>query len=277
MSTLIVAGTGIGGSGQMTVETIEIIKISGAVPYVVADPIIDDYLIKLNKNSRSMSNFYKYGKPRLRTYHDMVNSIIDDLSRNELVCAVFYGHPGVFCYPSHEAVIKARELGHEAKMIPAISAEDCLFSDLNIDPSRNGCQSFEATDFLLKNRTVDIHSSVILWQIGVVGQLNPTADVNRHGLSVLASKLSDIYGSHHFVTVYQAARNALDRPLMHRTKIMDLPVAPVSTISTLFIPALREADTDMEIYRRLNIDDNYIDVARSLKSVYSNQGFSANI
>src|SRR2546429_6584747 len=44
---------------------------------------------------------------------------------------------------------QAREEGFEAEMLPAVSAEDCLFADLGVDPGDEGCQSFEATSFLL--------------------------------------------------------------------------------------------------------------------------------
>jgi hypothetical protein len=37
-------------------------------------------------------------------------------------------------------------------MLPGISAEDCLFADLGIDPGIYGCQSYEATDFLANGR-----------------------------------------------------------------------------------------------------------------------------
>jgi hypothetical protein len=34
-------------------------------------------------------------------------------------------------------------------MLPAVSAEDCLFADLGVDPGAAGCQSHEAADFLI--------------------------------------------------------------------------------------------------------------------------------
>ena len=37
-------------------------------------------------------------------------------------------------------------------MLPAISAEDCLFADVGIDPAMTGCQSYEATDFMINGR-----------------------------------------------------------------------------------------------------------------------------
>jgi precorrin-2 methylase len=54
------------------------------------------------------------------------------------VCAAFYGHPGVFVYASHQSIRLARAEGFEAQMLPGISAEDCVFADLGIDPENMG-------------------------------------------------------------------------------------------------------------------------------------------
>jgi predicted XRE-type DNA-binding protein len=59
-------------------------------------------------------------------------------------------------------------MGHLARMLPAISADSCLYADLEIDPARDGCQSFEATDFLVHDRLVDSRSLLIHWQIGMI-------------------------------------------------------------------------------------------------------------
>ena len=53
--------------------------------------------------------------------------------------------------PSPMEVWGCRE-GFNAQMLAGISAEDCLFADLGLDPGKNGCQSFEATDFLIRRR-----------------------------------------------------------------------------------------------------------------------------
>ncbi|KAJ2931620.1 hypothetical protein H1R20_g5340, partial [Candolleomyces eurysporus] len=78
------------------------------------------------------------------------------------VVGLFYGHPGVFAHPSHRAIKIAREEGYLAKMLPGISAEDCLFADLGIDPSINGTTTYEATDLLTHDRPLDPASNLIL-------------------------------------------------------------------------------------------------------------------
>src|SRR5438132_13458000 len=39
----------------------------------------------------------------------------------------------------------------------------------DVDPAVGGCQSYEATDFLLNGPIIDPSSQLILWQIGTLG------------------------------------------------------------------------------------------------------------
>jgi len=81
---------------------------------------------------------------------------------------VFYGHLGVFVFATHEAMAILRDDGYRVEMLPGISAEDCLYADLSIDPATHGCQVYEATDFLIRRRKIDPAVPVILWQVGWV-------------------------------------------------------------------------------------------------------------
>src|SRR5947209_8293105 len=168
--SLVIVGSGIRIVGQLTVEAIACIKDAELVLHLVSDPIAEVVLESLNPgHCESLVGFYAQGKPRIDTYHEMVGRILDGVRSGIKVCVVTYGHPGVFAYPTHEAVRRARAESFEARMIAGISAEDCLFADLGFDPASTGCLTFEATDFLIHNRRVDPTCLVILWQIGVVG------------------------------------------------------------------------------------------------------------
>src|SRR5207244_11062689 len=96
----------------------------------------------INPSAESLYPYYRQGESRMIAYVEMIERILYEVRKGLRVCAAFYGHPGVFVYPSHEAIKQARLEGYSAKMLPGISAEDCLFADLGIDPARNGCQSF---------------------------------------------------------------------------------------------------------------------------------------
>src|SRR5919197_1068481 len=97
--------------------------------YVASDPVASDWLEVLHPNAHSLNPLYRIGEPRIDTYEAMVDTILSSVRQGRRVCAAFYGHPGVFVYPSHEAIRQARDEGFEARMLPAVSAEDCLFAD----------------------------------------------------------------------------------------------------------------------------------------------------
>ncbi len=54
-------------------------------------------------------------------------------------------------------------------MEPGISAEDCLYADLGLDPGTYGCQHYEASNLMFYQRTIDTAAYLILWQPGVAG------------------------------------------------------------------------------------------------------------
>lgn len=85
------------------------------------------------------------------------------------VLGIFYGHPGVFVSPTHRAIAIAQDEGYVAKMLPGVSAEDYMFSDLGFDPAVHGCMSQEATALLLTGTKLDPTVHNIIWQVGSVG------------------------------------------------------------------------------------------------------------
>jgi hypothetical protein len=111
------------------------------------------------------------------------------LRNGENVVGVFYGHPGVFVSPSHRTIDIARDEGYTVKMLPGISAEDCLFADLGIDSSTPGCLAYEATDMLLCKKPLIPSSHMVLYQVGCVG----VADFNFKGFGVCTFLYPTLY------------------------------------------------------------------------------------
>src|SRR5215467_5062188 len=168
--SLIVVGTGIKTTGQLTLETIAWMEEADSLLYVVGDPIAEAVIKRLNpRGAVSLAAYYQEGQSRMYAYNAMVEHILGCVRSGHRTVAAFYGHPGVFAYPSHESIRRARSEGFSAWMLPGISSEDCLFADLGVDPAVGGCQSYEATDFLLNAVQIDSSSQLVLWQIGTLG------------------------------------------------------------------------------------------------------------
>jgi hypothetical protein len=183
----------------------------------------------------------------------MVERILSCVREGLRVCVAFYGHPGVAVYPGHEAIRRARLEGYSARMVPGISAEDCLFADLGMDPSTDGCQSFEATDFLVFRRRFDPRVPLILWQVGTTGNPRYTTQCSRSGLRVLVDVLLDDYGSAHEVIIYEASRLLGCGPSIRRVALERVPSAEVTVLSTLYVPPKAHADPDFAMAERLSI------------------------
>ncbi|HEV8631178.1 MAG TPA: SAM-dependent methyltransferase [Thermoanaerobaculia bacterium] len=252
---LTVVGTGIRSVAQTTREASDLIAAGERVFYVVADPITEAWLRELNPHAESLYDAYTEGKPRIESYREMVERILAPVSEGRHVVAVFYGHPGVFVNPSHEAVRRARAEGYAAEMFPGVSAEDCLFADLGVDPAPLGCSSFEATDFLVYRRRFDPGSHLVLWQIGVVGELayrkrRPTHD---RGVAVLAETLLEHYPPEHEVVIYEASQLVVCAPIIERLPLSGLATGPVTSMSTLYVPPRERRPPDRAMLERLGL------------------------
>lgn len=239
--SLIVVGTGIRTVGQLTTEAIAWIKAADIVLYLVADPVAEEAIRELNpQNAMSLRGYYGEGVVRTQSYEAMIEHIMSCVRAGQRTCAAFYGHPGVFAYPSHESIRRARAEGHIARMLPGVSAEDCLFADLGVDPAVNGCHSIEASDFLLHDRIIDTSSALVLWQVGVVGDWTYRRDGYELGaLPMLVAKLTALYGVAHEAIVYEAATLPGLPPRALPIALTHISPAYVNAGSTLYVPPLR--------------------------------------
>lgn len=214
-----------------------------------------DWLASLPVESESLYDAYRRGRNRHESYAEMRERILAPVRLGRRVCAAFYGHPGVFASVGHDVVREARELGFAARMLPGVSALDCLVVDLAFDPAE-GCQMFEATDFLLRRRRADPSTSLVLWQIGAIGitDFRPEASWEGPGLGVLAEVLAGIFGPEHEVVIYEAPLLPGFAPRRERLRLEALAGARVTTASTLFVPARERHSTDEAMRRRLRFE-----------------------
>lgn len=251
--SLVIVGTGIRTVGQLTTEAIAWVEKAEKLLYVVGDPIAEEAIRQLHEDgAESLYGMYAEGKSRMQTYEEMVERILEHVRAGLLTCVAFYGHPGVFVYPSHEAVRRARAEGYAARMLPGISAEDCLFADLGVDPATTGCQSYEATDFMMNRRIIDPSSAVVLWQVGVVGDWTfKRWGYDLSALPLLIQRLLEVYPPEHVGYVYEAAVYPGCEPVIKPVPLARLSEAGLSSISTLYIPPARPPTPDPVMYERL--------------------------
>ncbi|MEM7677468.1 MAG: SAM-dependent methyltransferase [Myxococcota bacterium] len=250
--SLTVVGTGIKFGAHLTPEAQGHIEAADIVYAAAPGPGFMSGLRSLNRQVVDLADHYEVGKARRQIYSAMATAIVDAVRGEHRVCAVFYGHPGVFVGPAHDALKTARSEGYEARMLPGISAEDCLLADLEIDPGDSGCQSYEATHFLLYERRFDPTTPLILWQIGVVGEKGVCRGARDTSyMRVLVELLSVHYPLDHEVVVYGAALIGPYEARVDRLPLAELPNTKTDEISTLYIPPFGRPRRNEAILDRL--------------------------
>ncbi|MGE5272820.1 MAG: SAM-dependent methyltransferase [Verrucomicrobiota bacterium] len=244
--SLTVVGTGIDAVTQLTPAARAAIETSDEVLYLVGDSVSALRIVSLNDHARSLDHLYGPDKDRRQTYAEIADSIVDAVVGGADVCAVFYGHPGVFAYPGHEAIARVRRAGLPARMLPAVSALDCLVADLGLDPGDTGLQSYEATHFLLHEPPVDPQAMLVLWQVGMIGETGGAATpavVAR--FRKLVERLRDECGPERQALLYEASPYPGGRPAVALFRLGDGDLPAPSPVSTLCVPARTAAPIDV--------------------------------
>jgi uncharacterized protein YabN with tetrapyrrole methylase and pyrophosphatase domain len=219
----------------------------------LSDGIIELWLARMNPNVRSFQTLYREGKSRADTYREMIDALLTEVRAGKQVCGAFYGHPGVFALPPHKAIALARAEGYEAHMEPGVSAEDCLYADLGFDPGRYGCQHYEANQVMLYRRRIDTSAYLVLWQVGVAGDLTFTRfSTDAAYRQVLVDVLARDYPLTHEVILYWAATLPTREARIERLALSALPDAEIDMHATLVIPPAHTLQPDTQIRERLS-------------------------
>ena len=204
--SLTVVGTGIDVASHLTPAARGAIEGADEVLYLLADPVAALRVEALNSRARSLDRYYGATKPRRETYAEIVDAIVGAVTGGVRVCAVLYGHPGVFALPGHEAIARVRAAGLPARMLPAVSALDCLLADLGIDPATTGLQTYEATYFFVRRPPVDPRATLVLLQVGMLGESGGAATEAVPGrFAVLLERLAELYGPEREAVLYEAS------------------------------------------------------------------------
>lgn len=237
---LVVVGCGIQFTRHVSERCLSEIRHAEVV-FCLVDAFALAMIRQMRPDAINLGAHYAPGKDRRQTYRDIDAAIMAEVRAGKHVCAVFYGHPGVFADVPHRVVQKARAEGFPACMEPGISAEACLYADLGLDPGKRGVQSIEATHFMFYDRDIDPRGLVLLWQVALSGDLSCTRfHAEREGLQALVDRLLRWYPPDHEVILYEAASLPVQDYRAERLPLRELPDAQCQEFTTLVIPPLGE-------------------------------------
>ncbi len=254
---LTIIGSGIESVGFILGDE-ELIRAADAVFYCVSDPATVVWLKTIRPDAYDLYVLYDNSKVRYTTYMQMAEAMLHFVRQGKKVIAVYYGHPGIFVLPTHRAILIARREGHKAQMRPSVCALDCLCADLGVDPSQPGMQTHEATGMLIRGRAPDTSLHVVLWQVGLIGEMG----YRRKGylnsnFSIFVEFLQLHYGADYPVTNYVASRyptipstiETYPLSALHDPEIQK----KVTGISTFYLPPKDTVAVDQAMLARLGL------------------------
>lgn len=237
MHKLIVVGSGIKSISHLTEETKRVIQKADKVLYLLNEDNLKQWIQREAKKSESLDSIYFSSEKRIEAYQALTNHIIEEYKKVSILCVVFYGHPTVFADSALNAVRQIKKDGGDAIILPAVSTQDCLFSDLEIDPGDQGCFSIEATELVLFERCIDIHAHVILWQVANFGR---TDGKKTNNLSILKNYISGYYPTDYSICLYEAPSLPTCFPRIEWVQLCNLDLSVISPITTIYIPPMEK-------------------------------------
>ena len=254
--SLVCVGVGMMLGAHLTPRARAEIEHADVVFALVSDPLVELWLQELRPDLRSLQAYYgngaDTGKPRDESYREMTASMLAEVRAGRRVCGAFYGHPGVFAVVAHRAIAQASNEGHVARMEPGISAEDCLYADLGIDPGTHGCQHHDASQFLWYRNQVDPCAYLVLWQVGVAGDRSLRSfGVGAAHIGLLADRLQRDFPFEHEVIAYEAATLPIGSPRIERMRLGEMAGADWRLHTTLVVPPAKAREIDTEMSQRL--------------------------
>ncbi len=250
--SLVNVGLGMTLGAHITPISRSYIENADVVFVAASNNIVEQWVKTMNKDVRSLQQYYHEGTSRMVTYKKMVEVMLCEVRQGKQVCGAFYGHPGVFSWPPHDSIKQARKEGFKAHMEPGISAEDCLFADLGLDPGRHGCVNLEASQYMFRNKKIDPTSYVILWQVAVAGDRTLSKFSTESSYrQVLVDLLLETYTKDSEIILYECAVLPIDQPLIKTIMLKKLVHANISLKTTVVIPPINATVLNLDVVKRI--------------------------
>jgi uncharacterized protein YabN with tetrapyrrole methylase and pyrophosphatase domain len=238
-----IVGLGMVGPRQITKEGDAALRKCSRVFALHYDDTVTDYLATVSSSVSKLVGFYEEGVSRSVTYERISTTVLDAAMEAPPVAFAVYGHPLVFVAPTKIIQQEGARRGLRVKTLPGISAMDCLFIDLGLDPAVDGLQMYEATDLLLRERPLQSDVPCLLWQIGALETIFYVPQQSRpERFTRLRNYLTRFYAPEHEVVVALTPTLPIANPKLLKCRLDELETASarINGAETLYIPPVTQ-------------------------------------
>jgi len=243
LADIILAGTGIMGTMQMTRETEYKLRECDVV-YVLH---YDDSVVRCIENWGvevvDARSFYVDGKHRSEVYLELAEAILQT-AQTRHVGFLVHGHP-LFLVSTSEAIVElAPAKGLAVEILPGVSSLDTVMADLRIDFG-HAMQGYEANFLLNKHPVIEPRVPLMIYQVAILGAYKVNRVFPGANLQPLTDYLSNHYPAEHQVAFILSSKHALLPAELVWMPIYKLHLVDQSLLEgrpTLYVPPLREIE-----------------------------------
>jgi uncharacterized protein YabN with tetrapyrrole methylase and pyrophosphatase domain len=172
MKNLYVVGSGIKTLSNFTKEFETCATQSDIVFYLNNDPVTKEWYQKYAKKSYDLDAIYQKDSQTHRSniYHAIADHIISEFKHYDNICFALYGHPFFCAQPALHAIEKIAKDREDITIhsFPAVSALDCLWTDLKVNPAENGMQLYEASCMIYRKIPLLTQVDLVILQVGLI-------------------------------------------------------------------------------------------------------------
>lgn len=254
------AGIGIGGFEQTTLETLEAIKSARIIFHLT------EYHQTLKKYCKQVINLdkeYWTGDEDWRVYKRIADMILDEAKNGPGVVAIGDGHPAYYDDVTWDVYRRGKRRGLNVRILAAISCLDAMAANCGLEMNTTGLQIFDANVMTAANQKLNPYVDTLIMQIGWFG-LTLTLDYaqSRKGrFEPVIRHLTKFYPETHPVKIMRAPSESTDSPTVITTKLssLDRYHKTIYQGMCLFIPAIEsESDGEFETFYEAAADKEHV-------------------
>jgi uncharacterized protein YabN with tetrapyrrole methylase and pyrophosphatase domain len=235
------AGVGIGGFSQTTLETLDAFKRARIIFHLTS------YHRKLQQYCKQVVNLdkeYWTGELDTDVYKRMADKILDEAKNGPGVVMVGDGHPAYYDDVTWDIYRRGKRRGLDVRILPAISSIDSMAANCGLEIHTGGFQIFDATTVIAINQEINPHIDTLIMQIGWFGT-SLTFDIThskKGRFKPFIKYLRRFYPADHPVRVMEAPFDERNPAFVISTKLgkLDDHHKKIMPIMSMFVPALPE-------------------------------------
>jgi uncharacterized protein YabN with tetrapyrrole methylase and pyrophosphatase domain len=238
-TSIYLLGSGIKGTLQLTIETIQALRASKRVFVLHADRDLITSLRQYCPEVDDLAPLYDGRTVRDEVYREISQRLVKAALDTAPVAFLVHGHPLFLVSAAEYTLDLAEHHNLRVSVLPAVSSFDTLLCDLRIDYGY-GVQIFDTTTLLNAGWQPNPQVPLLLFQLAsTLNRAVIKEDPSSTVLAPIAELLIELYGPRHRVQVVWSAAHALET-----TSIIEVPLQDLTTTDlhlwrrpTLYVPA----------------------------------------